>query len=55
MNLSPGLANSCFELLAIVGRRPVALSQLRSSFAMIGVVQSGVPILAGAMNKELSE
>ena len=40
MNLSPGLANSCFELLAIVGRRPVALSQLRSSFAMIGVVQS---------------
>lgn len=40
MNLSPGLANSCFELLAMIGRRPVSLAQLRSSFAMIGVVQS---------------
>lgn len=40
MNLSPGLANSCFELLAMVRRRPVPLAQIRSSFAMIGVVQS---------------
>lgn len=40
MNLSPGLVNSCFELLSLIERRRVSLAQLRSSFAMIGVVQT---------------
>jgi hypothetical protein len=37
MNLSPGLAYSCCELLEMVDRRVVALAQLRTSFTTVGV------------------
>lgn len=40
MSLSPGLVNSCFELLSLVDRRPVSVIELRASFTSIGVVSS---------------
>lgn len=40
MGLSPGLVNSCSELLSLVTRRPVTLAELRGNFASIGVVST---------------
>lgn len=40
MSLSPGLVNSCSELISLIERRPLALVEVRASFASIGVVSS---------------
>jgi hypothetical protein len=44
MSLSPGLVNSCSELLSLIERRPIALLEVRKSFASIGVVSSAQAI-----------
>jgi uncharacterized protein DUF3883 len=44
MNLSPGLAYSCCELLGIIDRRPMSLAHLRASFTTIGVVPASAVI-----------
>lgn len=38
MNLSPGLLNSCFELLGILSRQTLTSSDLANSFSSIGVM-----------------
>lgn len=38
--LSPGLAQGCFELLSLISRSPLTLSQIRSSFAYFGNMDS---------------
>lgn len=38
MSLSPGLVHSCSELLSLINRRAVSLSEVRASFTSIGVI-----------------
>jgi hypothetical protein len=38
VSLSPGLVHSCSELLSLINRRAVSLSQIRASFTSIGVI-----------------
>lgn len=40
MDLSPGLAQGCFELLALVTRQQLTLTEIRSSFAYLGSLPS---------------
>jgi hypothetical protein len=44
MSLSPGLVNSCSELISLIERRPLALVEVRASFASSGVVSSAQAI-----------
>jgi hypothetical protein len=44
MNLSPGLANSCFELLALFASRQISIGHARASFNQIGVTQTELVI-----------
>lgn len=44
MNFSPGVLTSCFELLDLIGRRPLTFPQVRASFDSIGVVPTSVAI-----------
>jgi hypothetical protein len=38
MSLSPGLVHSCSDLLSLINRRAVSLTEIRASFTSIGVI-----------------